>query len=196
MARSCARDAVAGARDGVLIVSTALGLGGVAASVVASPWPRNLLGAALALLMLAIAVSDARHFIVPDRLSLAAFVLGLVNAALFDAPPLAAIAGCLLRAAATALPFLVLMVAYARLRGREGLGLGDVKLAAVAGCWLDWLTIVWTIEAAALAALAVYTVRRYLLRHPLDAATELPFGAFLAPAIWLGWLAEAVWLLH
>ena len=38
-------------------------------------------------------------------------------------------------------------------RGRRGLGMGDVKLAAVAGVWLDWFTIVAVIEFAALAAL-------------------------------------------
>ena len=78
-----------------------------------------------------------------------------------------------------------------RSRGRPGLGLGDVKLAAVAGAWLDWFTIVAVIEVAALAALAAYTVLRYVLRRPIVATTPLPFGLFLAPAIWAGWLAEA-----
>ena len=35
--------------------------------------------------------------------------------------------------------FFALRYGYARLRGRQGLGLGDVKLAFVAGAWLDWL---------------------------------------------------------
>ena len=52
----------------------------------------------------------------------------------------------LLRAAATALPFLALMLLYEWWRGRRGLGMGDVKLAAVAGVWLDWFTIVAVIE--------------------------------------------------
>jgi hypothetical protein len=30
---------------------------------------------------------------------------------------------------------------YQRLRGREGIGLGDAKLAGAAGVWLDWPSI-------------------------------------------------------
>jgi leader peptidase (prepilin peptidase)/N-methyltransferase len=172
----------------VLIGSFAVGL-----SFAASPDWRGAFGAALALLMLAIAVSDIRHFIVPDVLSGSAFVLGLVFAGLFDDAPLAeAILMCLLRAAAAAVPLLALMLLYEWWRGRPGLGLGDVKLAAVAGAWLDWFAIVAVIEVAALAALAACVVWRYVLRRPIEATTPLPFGLFLAPAIWAGWLAEAV----
>ena len=171
----------------VLIGALAVGL-----SFAASPGWRGAFGAALALLMLAIALSDLRHFIVPDALSGSAFVLGLIFAALFDDAPLTeAILTCLLRAAAAALPLLALMLFYEWWRGRPGLGLGDVKLAAVAGAWLDWFTIVGVIEVAALAALAAYVVWRYVLHRPIVATTPLPFGLFLAPAIWAGWLAEA-----
>jgi leader peptidase (prepilin peptidase)/N-methyltransferase len=171
----------------VLIGALAVGL-----SFAASPDWRGAFGAALALLMLAIALSDLRHFIVPDALSGSAFVLGLIFAALFDDAPLTeAILTCLLRAAAAALPLLALMLLYEWWRGRPGLGLGDVKLAAVAGAWLDWFTIVGVIEVAALAALAAFAVWRYVLRRPIVTTTPLPFGLFLAPAIWAGWLAEA-----
>jgi leader peptidase (prepilin peptidase)/N-methyltransferase len=142
--------------------------------------------------MLAIAVSDLRDFIVPNMLTGTAFLLGLITAALFgDAPWAQAVLIGVLRALATALPFLALMLAYEWWRGRPGLGLGDVKLAAVAGVWLDWLTIVGVIEVAALSALAAYGIWRYLLRRPIAATTPLPFGLFLAPAIWCGWLAAA-----
>jgi leader peptidase (prepilin peptidase) / N-methyltransferase len=166
---------------------------GVALSVGAEPNQRGAFGALLALLMLAIAVSDLRHFIVPNVLTGTAFLVGLIAAALFgDAPWAQAVLISVLRAVATALPFLALMLAYEWWRGRPGLGLGDVKLAAVAGVWLDWLTIVGVIEVAALAALAAYIVWRYVLRRPVAMTTPLPFGLFLAPAIWCGWLAEAV----
>jgi leader peptidase (prepilin peptidase)/N-methyltransferase len=188
---SCVRDAGTPVRGNVLLIIL---IGALAAglSFAASPDWRGAFGAALALLMLAIAVSDFRHFIVPDALSASAFVLGLIFAALFDDAPLAeTILTCLLRAAAAALPLLALMLFYEWWRGRPGLGLGDVKLAAVAGAWLDWFTIVGVIEVAALAALAAYVAWRYVLHRPIVATTPLPFGLFLAPAIWAGWLAEA-----
>ena len=169
-----------------------IGALGVGLSFVVSPGLRGAFGAALALLMVAVALSDIRHFIVPNALSATAFVLGLIFAGLFDDGPLAeAILVCLLRAAAAALPLLALMLFYEWWRGRPGLGLGDVKLAAVAGAWLDWFTIVAVIEVAALAALTAYAVWRYVLHRPIVATTPLPFGLFLAPAIWAGWLAEA-----
>jgi leader peptidase (prepilin peptidase)/N-methyltransferase len=179
-------------RRDVLVIIVLGGLG-VALSLGVAPNLRGVFGAALALLMLAIAVSDLRHFIVPNALTGTAFLLGLIAAALFGDPPWAqAVLMGVLRALATALPFLALMLAYEWWRGRPGLGLGDVKLAAVAGVWLAWLTVVGVIEVAALTALAAYVVWRYVLRRPIAATTPLPFGLFLAPAIWCGWLAEAV----
>jgi leader peptidase (prepilin peptidase) / N-methyltransferase len=176
---------------GRVFVPGLIGVVGMAVSLAASPGPRGAFGAALALLMLAIAVSDLRSFIVPDVLTATAFVLGLVYAALFDVGPMSEILlACLLRAAATALPFLALMLLYEWWRGRPGLGLGDVKLAAVAGTWLDWFTIAAVIEVAALVALAGLCVLRFVLRRPIKAGTPLPFGLFLAPAIWAGWIGQ------
>jgi leader peptidase (prepilin peptidase) / N-methyltransferase len=188
---SCVHDAGTPVRGNVLLI-VLIGALAIGLSFAASPDWHGAFGSALALLMLAIALSDIRHFIVPDALSATAFVLGLISATLFDDAPLAeAILICLLRAAAAALPLLALMLLYEWWRGRPGLGLGDVKLAAVAGVWLDWFTIVGVIEVAALAALTAYAVWRYVLRRPIVAATPLPFALFLAPAIWAGWLAEA-----
>jgi leader peptidase (prepilin peptidase) / N-methyltransferase len=166
---------------------------GVAAGLFLAPDLRGVLGAALALLMLAIAVIDAQHFIIPDELNAAALLLALLNAVVQEPQQdpqiaLAAVAGALLRGAALALCFLALRVGYRRLRGREGIGLGDVKLAAVAGAWLDWLILPTAIEIAAISALALYATRRYILGIPFDPTSRMPFGLFLAPAIWLGWL--------
>jgi leader peptidase (prepilin peptidase) / N-methyltransferase len=191
MDRSSIRDAGPPVRGNVLLIGL-IGALAVGLSFATSPDWRGLFGAALALLMLAIAVSDIRHFIIPDALSASAFILGLIFAGLFNDAPLAeVILTCLFRAAAAALPLLALMLLYEWWRGRPGLGLGDVKLAAVAGAWLDWFTIVAVIEVATLAALAAYGVWRFVLRRPIAATTPLPFGLFLAPAIWAGWLTEA-----
>jgi leader peptidase (prepilin peptidase)/N-methyltransferase len=75
-------------------------------------------------------------------------------------------------------------------RGREGIGLGDVKLAGAAGVWLAWTTIPVAIEIAALAALAVYVGRQFAGGRVMSATARMPFGLFLAPAIWIGWLLE------
>lgn len=165
----------------------------VAVSLVAAPGPDGLLGALLGALMLAIAATDARRYIIPNELTGAALALALGRAALVG--PDAGWAGLLLaggRALLIALPFLALMIGYRRWRGRDGLGLGDIKLAAVAGAWLGLVTVFAVIELATLSALGAYLVSGYLRKRPLRASAFLPFGLFLAPAIWIGWLAEAM----
>ncbi|MDA9450529.1 MULTISPECIES: prepilin peptidase [Bradyrhizobium] len=164
---------------------------GVFASLVTAPGAEGLYGAFLAALMLAIAANDARHYRIPNELTGAAFALALLRAGAF-VPDLGAEALLwpLTRAAATGLPLLLLMVLYRRWRGRDGLGLGDVKLAAVCGAWLDLATVVAVIELAALLAIGAYVVGAALRRKRLRATAFLPFGLFLAPAIWIGWLGE------
>jgi leader peptidase (prepilin peptidase)/N-methyltransferase len=165
----------------------------VAGSLLASPGPDGWFGALLATLMLAIAVIDAGRYIIPNELTGAALALALLRAGLVG--PEAgwhAVAWAALRACVVALPLLLLMTGYRRWRGRDGLGLGDVKLAAVAGAWLGFVTIFAVIELAALSALGAYAVNAWLRKRPLTATAFLPFGAFLAPAIWIGWLAEAL----
>jgi leader peptidase (prepilin peptidase)/N-methyltransferase len=175
-----------------ILLSFAL-LAAVAASLAAVPGPDGLLGALLAALMLAIAVTDSRRYIIPNELTGAAVALGLFRAgSVGPEADLYAVMWAALRAVAFALPFWALMAGYRRWRGRDGLGLGDVKLAAVAGAWLGLVTIFAVVELATLAALGAYLANGYLHRRPLRATAFLPFGAFLAPAIWFGWLAEAL----
>jgi leader peptidase (prepilin peptidase)/N-methyltransferase len=127
---------------------------GVAASIWVAPGLPGYLGAALALTTLAIAIIDARLFVIPDELTAAGFILALVKAAVTEPQAIEAVAFAVLRGALLALLFFALRSGYRRLRGREGIGLGDVKLAGVAGAWLSWLTIPIAVEVAALAALA------------------------------------------
>ncbi len=167
----------------------------VAASIKAVPGPAGYLGAALALLMLAIAIADAHWFIIPDQLSAAGFALGLINAAMIAPHGMwQAAAIALARGAVLALLFYGLRTLYRRLRGRQGIGLGDVKLAAVAGAWVDWQTMPIAIELAALSALGVIGIRYFASGRRLDAALKFPFGLFLAPSIWACWLLEATLL--
>jgi leader peptidase (prepilin peptidase) / N-methyltransferase len=164
----------------------------VIASHFAAPGPPGFFGAALGVLMLAIAVTDSRSFLIPDRLTIAAIALGLANAASESyGSALESLAIAAMRGIVLALAFYGLRATYHRLRHRHGIGLGDVKLAAVAGAWLDWALISAAIEIAALTALCGYIASRILLHCPLSAIAKLPFGLFFAPAIWLCWLLGA-----
>jgi leader peptidase (prepilin peptidase) / N-methyltransferase len=174
------------------LLSVAL-LAAVGISLLASPGADGLFGAFLGLLMSAIAVVDSRRYIIPNELTAAAFALALLRAGTVGADAgWVGVAWVALRAAVIVLPFLALMLGYRRWRGRDGLGLGDIKLAAVAGAWLGVATIFAVIELAALSALGAYIINGYVRKRPLKATEFLPFGLFLAPAIWAGWLIEAL----
>jgi leader peptidase (prepilin peptidase) / N-methyltransferase len=175
-------------RIGIAVVAIAA----VVVSIRAAPGVMGFLGAALALIMLAIAVVDQRRFIIPNELTAAAAVLGIVYAGIAEPDATQAIAWSVVRGTVLALLFLALRAAYARVRGREGMGLGDVKLAGAGGVWLGWQAIPIAIEIAALSALVALALRHLLGRRRIHAATRLPFGLFLAPAIWLAWLIEVL----
>jgi len=148
-----------------------------------------IVSCALGFAMLAITVSDARRFIVPDVLSLPAIPAGLLAAMLFGddtgagGVPLMHLAAAALGAAI----FYAIRRIYFRLRGRHGLGLGDVKLAAVAGAWTGFEGLSMVLLFATTAAIGWVLVRSIGTGRPLDRAAAIPFGAFLAPAIWLTW---------
>jgi leader peptidase (prepilin peptidase) / N-methyltransferase len=150
-------------------------------------------GAALGALMIAIAVSDWRCYRVPDRLI--ALALGLRAIEIVVATPTPrgeAAIEAIARAAAMAALFWLFRWTYRRVRGREGLGLGDVKLAAVAGAWVDWPLLPFVVEAAAAFGLALALYRAVRSRATLRAETRLPFAVGFAAAIFLGWQAQHV----
>jgi leader peptidase (prepilin peptidase)/N-methyltransferase len=174
--------------------SLALCLAGAAmslASIALSPDWQGALGAALGLLMLAVAWSDSHRFVVPDVLSGAAFALGVVNGVVTS--PEGELAGglsALSRAGLMAGMFFIVRVAYRQIRKREGLGLGDVKLAAAAGAWVSLTMMPIVIEMAAVTGLAMYLWRQRKRRRIPRANSRIPFGAFFALAIWSGWLFD------
>jgi leader peptidase (prepilin peptidase) / N-methyltransferase len=170
------------------------GAASIATSLIVQPNVLGVVGGGLAILMVAIAVIDARRFIIPNELTAAALALGFLNAAMQGSDPVPGLlASAALRGAVMAIALLSLRILYRRIRGYDGIGLGDVKLAGVAGVWLDWWVLPVAIEIAALAAIAVYAVRFLYGRRPsVGLKAKLPFGLFLAPAIWVGWLLDAL----
>lgn len=160
----------------------------IIASIAAAPGFAGVLGAGLAAAMIAIAAIDARRFVIPDKLVLAGLALGLIEATIAVPHQVTAgLASAALRGFVLALLFWVFRLAYRRIRGREGLGLGDVKLAAVAGIWLGWLPAGVAVDIAALSALAAALIGALCGQRITD-KTRIPFGLFFAPAIWIVWL--------
>lgn len=144
------------------------------------------LAAGLGWALLALAAADARAMVLPDPITLPLALAGFAATAWLAPERLASHA---LAAGGAFALFLAIRLGYRRFRGREGLGLGDAKLMAAAGAWLGPEPLATVVLAAALAALAVTGLRQWREQR-IDLAAPIPFGAYLAPAIWLVWIAD------
>ena len=78
---------------------------------------------------------------------------------------------------------------FFRLKGYDGLGLGDVKLALAGGALAGAVGFCWALFAASALSLAFVAARAALV-GPLSAQDKLAFGAALAPAVWTVWVME------
>ncbi|WP_340313526.1 prepilin peptidase [Rhizorhabdus argentea] len=165
----------------------AAGIGALSFAVAADP-ADALAGALFGWLLLALALCDARHFWLPDRLTGALALAGLAAGAAGMAPPLA---DRLIGGAAAFVFFAMIRHGYRLLRHREGMGGGDVKLFGAIGLWLGWRMLPMVVLGAALAGL-LWCIVELARRRPLDAGSKLPFGMFLALAGWAAWVADAV----
>jgi leader peptidase (prepilin peptidase)/N-methyltransferase len=149
------------------------------------------LSAYLFITMALITVVDARHFIIPDLLSLPAIPIGVAASAMVvpDGEWLAGVTSGLAGALIGGGAFYLLRATYFRVRRIEGLGLGDVKLAAVAGAWLGPAALAPACLAATLTAIAALLLNAAISGSgALHPRRSVPFGTFIAPAILVFWV--------
>jgi leader peptidase (prepilin peptidase) / N-methyltransferase len=159
-------------------VEAANGLLWLALAVARGPRAQTFVAMALVTALLVLSVIDLEHQILPDAITLPGVAAGLAASLLPGSPvrPLSA----LLAAAGGWLAFAAVAKAYRRLRGVEGLGQGDWKMAAMLGAFLGWqpmlLTVLIATVAGTLFGLGAVALRGRDLRH------ALPLGTFLGAA--------------
>ena len=137
-------------------------------------------------LLLPLALLDARHFWLPDRLGALLAVTGLLLAGpLFGAGLLDRWIG----AVAGGMTLALLAWGYKRTRGAEGMGGGDPKLVAAIGCWTGWqaLPLLLLLASAGGIGWALFAQRKG--DRPL-AERWVPFGVFLSIA---AFAAAPIW---
>jgi prepilin signal peptidase PulO-like enzyme (type II secretory pathway) len=131
-----------------------------------------------------LAIVDWLDFRLPDLLTLPLVAAGLVAAVLLPSEHITE------HAAAAALGYGLLWIiawSYQRLRGREGLGLGDAKLAAVAGAWLGFEPLPSVLLLASVTGILWIAITA-IMRGPAELSKRIPFGVPLSLAIWIVWL--------
>ena len=142
-----------------------------------------ILGHFLALITLV----DARAFRIPDQLSLPLVPLGLLTVWWIDP---ALVTDRIIAVLAGGLGFYAVNFVYRRIRGFDGLGMGDVKLTAAAGAWVGLAGLAPVILIACTGALVAALILRVHLDGLQTRWTRLPFGSSEAPAL----LVTVLWL--
>jgi leader peptidase (prepilin peptidase)/N-methyltransferase len=132
----------------------------------AREWAELAGGAFLCSACLALLAIDAEFQILPDRITLSGFLVGLLLSFFSTTrSPVSALAG--------AVAFL-----YERIAGHEGMGLGDVKMLGMIGAFLGPAGVIVTVllssVAGSLVGLSLIAAKRG------DRKMRLPFGVFLA----------------
>jgi leader peptidase (prepilin peptidase)/N-methyltransferase len=145
-------------------------------------------GVVFAGLVLFIAEADLDRYEIPDIWSGALFALGMVWLAVGPEVGLEVMLDALFRACVAGGFLLLARALYRLFRGFDGLGLGDVKLAAAGAPWISWPNLPISLLVAACGALLVVLVHRAVSRAAPKLDAVIPFGAFLAPALWITWL--------
>jgi leader peptidase (prepilin peptidase)/N-methyltransferase len=161
------------------LVEMANGLLYAAVAATQAPGPYALVTMAFLTAFLVLSLIDLEHFILPNVITLPGIVLGVAASFLPDSPlaPWEALAS----AASGYALFALFGLAYQRLRGAEGLGQGDWKMAAMLGAFLGWrgalLAVFLASVSGTLVGAAIALWRRRSVRQQ-----RVPLGTFLGLA--------------
>ena len=163
----------------------------------------------LSALLVGLVFSDLEERILPDEFTLGGLVLALVFAAVAPGrigligfflprdwnPRLSSVVESAISAALAGGLFWAIRQGYSAVRKREGMGLGDVKMAAMLGAFLGFEWTLMTVMVG--SALGLVASLIFIVVKRKDASTyELPFGSFIglaALAVALGLLGRPVW---
>ncbi|MDE2385446.1 MAG: prepilin peptidase [Alphaproteobacteria bacterium] len=141
----------------------------------------------LALQLIAVCWFDWRSLRIPNALNATILLTGTATAAALFAAPLGA---SLFKAACVWLSFFILAKAFENLRGRQGLGGGDIKFLAAASTWINLETLPWAVLIASLSALALIGAKA-MVSGAATAAQRHAFGPHLSLGLFSTWLAFA-----
>jgi leader peptidase (prepilin peptidase)/N-methyltransferase len=149
-------------------------------------------------IMIVLVFTDLRERVLPDAVNYTGLGLGLALSLftkpsdgtavwlanrMFDFPPPApvvSLADALFGAAIGSSLLWLVSEAYFRLRGREGMGLGDVKMMLMAGAFLGARRTLLTIFTGSILGSILGLL--FILARRKDSEYELPFGTFLGMA--------------
>lgn len=128
---------------------------------------------------------DLKTFRLPNNLTLPLILMGILQSWVLTGN----IKASLLGAAIGYGVFVLIEIAFKKLRGVDGLGRGDAKLLAAGGAWCGWYGLPFIVLIASgmgLAALMFPSFRK------LADEGRIPFGPCLALGIFMVWTAALI----
>jgi leader peptidase (prepilin peptidase)/N-methyltransferase len=135
--------------------------------------------------VIALAVIDFDHQILPDNVTLPLIWVGLlVN--LYPNPTFAPLTSAVIGAVAGYLSLWSVFHIFKLITGKEGMGYGDFKLFAAFGAWLGWQSLPLIILLASFVGAIVGGALILMLGR--DRQLPIPFGPFLCAAGWIALL--------
>ncbi len=138
------------------------------------PTPLALVRMLFGCAMIVLFVIDLQHRILPNVITVPGIVAGLVLSLVLPPGLVSSAIGVLVGGGL----LYGIGEAYYRLRGVEGMGMGDVKMLAMIGAFLGWKLVLVTIIVASFGGAVFGVLLLATRRGTMQAA--LPFGTFLA----------------
>jgi leader peptidase (prepilin peptidase)/N-methyltransferase len=132
-------------------------------------------------ILLGIALTDAREYIIPDEFSLGGLVLGILFSLAGGFP---AVYAALIGAAVGFGVLWLVGVAGTKMFKEEAMGGGDIKMMAMVGAFVGWQGVLLTIFLGALLGTLVFVPLSVVGKKKL-----VPFGVFLSLGAAATWLA-------
>jgi leader peptidase (prepilin peptidase)/N-methyltransferase len=169
------------------IVETAAALLAILVAYVFGPTWQTVAALGFTWTLLALALIDIDHTLLPDSMTLPLTWAGVLLAALpVDATLAPDLKSSVFGAAAGYLALWLVYHVFKLVTGKEGMGYGDFKLLAAIGAWLGWqmLPLVILLSAAVGAVVGVAMI----LFGGRSRSTPIPFGPYLAGAGWIALL--------
>lgn len=167
-------------------IATAVAVGALPGTMAAA---QAAAGLVLAVMIGWIAWQDLRTFTLPDGPLVAVALTGAALRLCASADRPAEVLAIAIDAALCGGALLTVREGYYRWKGVDGLGFGDVKLAAAGGVLVGVTGFAHALLAASALGIALVLALSLMQRRP-DAPVidRLPFGALLAPACGIVWV--------
>ncbi len=142
-------------------------------------WVPFIADAVFALMLVAVFFIDLDHQIVPDAITYPGLAIGLLLAI-----PEGRVVPSALSALGAGASFLLIAILSEAVMKREGMGGGDIKLAAMIGAFLSWPAVVVALMLAvtvgAIGGLALMALRKRIRTDPIPFGPSLAVGGMVA----------------